>query len=137
METKQLTQSDFAQMLKQAGNETYQTTFEKDTWYEQVTFGETIYQHKLLSLKKMSEELLTRKALESKNSCQPVRLRAQNGGSVLALVFNSKTTVYYHLLGISKSEMAQAKRLVIYFAKSLLPKTSRQLPEILPDAFAA
>ena len=137
METKQLTQSDFAQMLKQAGNETYQTTFEKDTWYEQVTFGETIYQHKLLSLKKMSEELLTRKALESKNSCQPVRLRAQNGGSVLALVFNSKTTVYYHLLGVSKSETALAKRLVIYFAKSLLPNTTRQLPETISDVFAA
>lgn len=122
MEIKQLTQSEFAQMLKQAGDETYQTTFENDAWYEQVTLGETIYQHKLLTLKKTSEELLTKKALESKHPCEPVRLRAQNGGFVLALVFNSKTTVYYHLLGVSKSETAQAKRLVIYFAKSLLPK---------------
>ena len=127
METKQLTQSDFAQMLKQAGNETYQTTFNMDAWYEQVTLGETIYQHKLLSLKKISEELLTKKALESKTSSEPVRLRAQNGGSVLALVFNSKTTVYYHLLGVSKYETDQAKRLVVYFAKSLLPKNI-QLP---------
>ena len=127
METKQLTQSEFAEMLNQAGNETYQTTFDKDAWYEQVTLGEVTYQHKLLSLKKTSEEMLTRKALESKNPCKPIYLRAQNGGSVLAMVFNSKTTVYYHLLGVSKSETAQAKRLVIYFAKSLLPKNA-QLP---------
>ena len=136
METKQLNQSEFNQMLKQAGNENLQNIFNKDTWYEQVTLGESIYQHKLLSLKKTSEVLLTRKALKAKPSVEPIRLRAQNGGCVLALVFNTKTTVYYHLLGISKSEIAQAKRLVIYFAKSLLPETT-QLPfgkQTLPQA---
>lgn len=82
METKQLSKSAFSQMLKQAGNENLQTIFNKDTWYEQVTLGESIYQHKLLSLKKTSAELLTRKALEAKPSVEPIRLRAQNGGCV-------------------------------------------------------
>ena len=127
METKQLSKSALSQMLKQAGQENLQTIFNKDTWYEQITLGETIYQHKLLSLKKATEEMLLRKALEAKPSVEPIRLRTQNGGYVLALVLNTKTTVYYHLLGISKSEMVQAKRLVLYFAKSLLPETS-QLP---------
>jgi len=124
MEIKLLNQTAFAKMLKQTGNETYQTIFEKDTWYEQVTLGEVIYRHKLLSLKKMSQELLTRKALESKISSDPVRLRTHHSGPVVALAFNSKSTVFYHLLGISKSEMAQAKRLVVFFAKSLLPKNN-------------
>ncbi len=48
MEIKLLNQTAFAKMLKQTGNETYQTIFEKDTWYEQVTLGEVIYRHKLL-----------------------------------------------------------------------------------------
>lgn len=136
METKQLNQSEFHQMLKLASIENLQTIFDKDTWYEQVILEETIYQHKLLSLKKTSEELLIRKALEAKPSIEPIRLRAQNGGCVLALVFSTKTTVYYHLLAISKSEIAQAKRLVNYYAKSLLPKTT-QLPsgkQTLPQA---
>lgn len=128
MEIKQLTQSEFTKMLKQAGNETYQTTFENDVWYEQVTLGETTYQHKLLWLKELSEEMLIKKASGAKNACKPICLRAKNGGSVLALAFNSKTTVYYHLLGISKSEMAQAKRIVIYFSKSLLPQKVQLSP---------
>jgi hypothetical protein len=46
----------------------------------------------------------------------------------MAYVFNTKTTVFYHLLVSSISEMAQAKRLVTVFAKSLLPKTAKSLP---------
>jgi hypothetical protein len=34
--------------------------------------------------------------------------------------------VFYHILAGSKSEMEQAKRLVVFFAKNLLPKTAQQ-----------
>ena len=136
MENKQLNKSEFAKMLKSAGNETYQTTFENDVWYEQVTAGEVTYRHKLLSLKKLSSELLSKKALEAKPSVEPIRLRAQGNGSVVALVFNTKSTVFYHLLVDTKSAMAQAKHLVIYFAKSLLPKTSQPLQEAPSASYA-
>ena len=137
MENKQLNQSEFAQMLKSAGNETYQTTFENDVWYEQVTAGEVTYHHKLLSLKKLSLDLLTKKALDAKPSIEPIRLRAQGNGPVVALVFNTKSTVFYHLLVDSKSEMAQAKHLVIFFAKSLLPKTNQPPQEASSASNAA
>ena len=61
MEIQQVNQTEFAEMLKSAGNETYQTTFENDAWYEQVTMEEMTYRHKLLSLKKISSELITKK----------------------------------------------------------------------------
>ena len=136
MEIQQVNQTEFAEMLKSAGNETYQTTFENDAWYEQVTIEEVAYRHKLISLKKLSSELLTRKAFEAKPSFEPIRLRAQGNGPVVALVFNTKSTVFYHLLVSSKREMAQAKRLVIFFSKSLLPKTAKQ-PAEMPLAICA
>lgn len=129
MEVKELNQSDFAQMLKSADAATYQTAFENDVWYEKVTDGEVTYCHKLISLKEMGADTLSKKALESQPSTEPIRLRAQNNGPVIALAFNSKATVYYHLLKGTKSEMAQAKRLVIYFAKSLLHNFITQQPE--------
>lgn len=135
MEIQQVNQTEFAEMLKSAGNETHQTTFENDVWYEQVTLGEVTYRHKLLSLKKLSSELLTRKAFEAKPCVEPIRLRAQGNGPVVAIVFNTKTTVFYHLMVGSQREMTQAKRLVIFFAKSLLPKTA-QLQEA-PSASCA
>ena len=136
MEIQQVNQTEFAEMLKSAGNEAYQTTFENDAWYEQVTMEETIYRHKLLSLKKLSSELLNKKAFEAKPSIEPIRLRAQGNGPVVALVFNTKSTVFYHLLVSSRREMAQAKRLVIFFAKSLLPKSLKQ-PANMPLATCA
>ena len=128
MEIQQLNQTEFAEMLKSAGTETYQTTFENDVWYEQVTIEDTTYRHKLLSLKKLSCELLNKKAFESKPSIEPIRLRAQENGSVVALVFNTKSTVFYYLLVSSKREMAKAKRLVTFFAKNLLPKPLQEAP---------
>lgn len=137
MEIQQLNQTEFAEMLKSAGKETYQTTFENEVWYEQVTVGEVIYRHKLLSLKKLSSELLNRKAFEAKPSTEPIRLRTQGNGPVVALVFNTNTTVFYHLMVGSKREMDQAKRLVIFFAKSLLSKTAKQLQEATSASCAA
>ena len=136
MEIQLLNQTEFAEMLKSAGNETHQTTFENDVWYEQVTVGEVTYRHKLLALRKLSSELLNKKAFESKPRIEPLRLRAQGNGPVVAIVFNTKTTVFYHLMVGSQREMAQAKRLVIFFTKSLLPKTAQQLQEA-PSASCA
>ena len=124
MEIKQLTHSEFAETLNSADPATYQTIFENETWYEQVTIDEIIYRQKLLSLKKVSQELLAKKALEAKPAEEPIRLRAQNNGRVVALVFYSKTTLFYHLLASSKREIAQAKRMVHYYAKSILSKAS-------------
>lgn len=128
MESQQLTKTEFTKTLKSAGNETYQTIFENEVWYEQITVGEVIYRHKLLSLRKLRSELINKKTLESTPAFEPIRLRAQSSGPVMAYVFNTKTTVFYHLLVNSRSEMAQAKRLVTVFAKSLLPKTAKPLP---------
>ena len=136
MEIQLLNQTEFAEMFKSAGNETHQTTFVNDVWYEQVTIGEVTYRHKLLSLKKLSSELLAKKAFEAKPCVEPIRLRAQGNGPVVALVFNTKSTVFYHLLVGSKREMAQAKSLVNCFAKSLLPKTAKELQEA-PSASCA
>ena len=116
MEIQQVNQTEFAEMLKSAGNETHQTTFENDVWYEQVTIEEVTYRHKLLALRKLSSEMLNKKAFESKPCTEPLRLRAQGNGPVVALVFTTKSTVFYHLMVGSKRGMAQAKRLVILFA---------------------
>ena len=137
MEIHQVNQTEFAEMLKSSGNETHQTAFENDVWYEQVTIGEVTYRHKLLSLKKLSVELLTRKAFEAKPRIEPLRLRAQGDGPVVALVFTTKSTVFYHLMVGTKREMAQAKSLVNCFAKSLLPKTAQQLQEAISASCAA
>ena len=136
MEIQQVNQTEFAEMLKSAGNETHQTTFVNDVWYEQVTIGEVTYRHKLLSLRKLSSELLAKKAFEAKPCVEPLRLRAQGNGPVVALVFNTKSTVFYHLLVGTKREMAQAKSLVNCFAKSLLPKTAKEQQEA-PSASCA
>ena len=48
-----------------------------------------------------------------------------------------KSAVFYHLQVSSKREMAQAKRLVIFFAKSLLPKSLKQSTETLLAICAA
>lgn len=136
MEIQQVNKTEFAEMLKSAGNETHQTTFVNDVWYEQVTVGEVTYRHKLLALRKLSSELLNKKAFESKPCVEPIRLRDQGNDPVVALVFNVKSTVFYHLMVGSQREMAQAKRLVIFFAKSLLPKTAKQLQEA-PSASCA
>ena len=137
MEIQQVNQTEFAEMLKSAGNETHQTAFENDVWYEQVTIEEVTYRHKLLSLKKLSAELLTRKAFEAKPCVEPIRLRTQRNGPVVALVFNTKSTVFYHLMVGSQREMTQAKRLVIFFAKSLLPKKAKLLQEASSASCAA
>jgi len=134
MEVKEVNKTEFAEMVKTAGNETYQTTYENDAWYEQVTVGEVTYRNKLLSLKKTSSELLVKKAFESTPAYEPIRLR--NQGNVVALVFNTKSTVFYHVLPGTKSEMARAKRLVIFFAKSLLPK-NQELQEVPSEITAA
>ena len=133
METKEMTQSQFTEALKSADQETYQTTFENDVWYEQVTVEDTLCRHKLFTLRKTTSELLTRLALEA--SFEPIRLRAHSQGPVIALVFNIKSTLYYHLLTGTKSEMAQAKRLVIYFSKNLLPKPTQ--PQESPEVSSA
>ena len=125
-----------AELLKSAGNETHQPTFENDVWYEQVTVGEVTYRHKLLALRKLSSELLAKKAFEAQPCTEPLRLRDQGNGPAVALVFTANSTVFYHLMVGSKKEMAQAKRLVIFFAKSLLPKTAKQLQEA-PSASCA
>ena len=89
MEIQQVNKTEFAEMLKSAGNETHQTTFENDVWYEQVTVEEVTYRHKLLALRKLSSELLNKKAFESKPRIEPLRLRAQGNGPVVALVFTT------------------------------------------------
>ena len=136
MEIQQVNQTEFTEMLKSAGNETQQNAFENEVWYEQVILGEVTYRHKLLSLKKLSSELIIRKAFEAKPSSEPIRLRTHANGPVVALVFNTKSTVFYHLMVGSKREMDQAKRLVIAFAKSLLPKTTKPMQEA-PSASCA
>jgi hypothetical protein len=45
MEIQQVNKMEFAEMLKSAGNETHQTTFDNDVWYEQVTVGKGTYRH--------------------------------------------------------------------------------------------
>ena len=91
----------------------------------------------LNSLRKLSSELLAKKAFEAKPCVEPIRLRAQGNGPVVALVFNTKSTVFYHLLVGTKREMAQAKSLVNFFAKSLLPKTTKQPQEAEEASCAA
>ena len=136
MEIQQVNKTQNPQLLKPAGRKTHQTTFENDVWYEQVTVEEVTYRHKLLALRKLSSELLNKKAFESKPRIEPLRLRARGDGTVVAGVFTTKSTVCYHLMVGSKRGMAQAKRLVILFAKSLLPKTAKQLQEA-PSASCA
>ena len=137
MQNQLLNKTAFAEMLKSAGNETYQTTFENEVWYEQVTVGEVTYRHKLLSLKKLSSEQLAKKAFNAKPSVEPIRLRAQSNGPVLALVFNTNMTVFYHILVGTKSEMDHAKRMVNCFAKNLIPKPAKQLQEASTASCAA
>lgn len=137
MKAKQLNKSEFTAMLMSNGNENHQLVFENETWFEEVTIGGETFCHKLLALKKTSADLINRKALGAEPSIEPLRLKAKQNGPVVALVFNTHYSVYYHLLISSKSEMAEAKRLVIWFAKSLISKRNTCQPKESLTTFVA
>ena len=137
MEMKQVTKSEFTAMLKSVGNDRCQTIYENGEWYETVTIGEETYCHKLLVLKQLSLELLKNKAFKADPTVEPIRLRAQSNGPVVALVFNTKYTVFYHLITSTKSEMDQARRMVICYSRSLFPKDNKNQSKKTVTTFAA
>ena len=115
MEIKEMNKADFAALVKSCGKENRQLVFENSHWYEQIVADEVAYRHKLLVVKALSREAL---AKTTPNGILPSYIRVN--GAVVALISQSKTTLYYHLPVSTKQQMNQARSIVHGYAKSLL-----------------
>lgn len=125
MKTMNLTQSEFAAILKSANCETCESVFENEVFYNQITIDDVTYRCKALTLKPLNLKQLTRKANSSRHASEPVRLRDKNKDTVIAHLYNSKTTLYYHLPSLSHYEQKTAKESVICYAKSIVARNSK------------
>ena len=124
MEIKDLNKSDFAVIAKKNGNVTRQTVIENGVLYEQLTVGEVLYRHKLLSVRSLSKEALDRKVQNVQPGTLPTRLRENAKGEILAFVCRGKTALFYHLPIGSKEQKVHAQHLVFSYAKSLVAKAA-------------
>ena len=122
METKKVNKTEFVKIAQTIGNVTYQIVNNGDFWFEQLTDGEAVYQHKLLTLQKMTVNALLEKAHN-----EPSRLK-DSLGNVCAFIYESNSFVYYCLVPVTRREMAYANRQVRSYARCVASKRATPLP---------
>lgn len=118
MKKENLNSTAFSKLAVALGGETYQIVREGDSWYEQLNDSQTIYCHKLLTIKNLTFDSLNKKA----HSCHTAlsRIKASQQSSTCALVLESNSILYYYLVPIFRIERARALQLVEAYAKHLL-----------------
>ena len=124
METKKLSKSEFVEVAKAIGTATYQIVSNGNFWFEQLTDGDAVYQHKLLTLQKMTVNGLLEKA-HNEPSCLKDSL-----GNVCAFIYESNSFVYYCLIPITRREKTYADRQVRSYARCVASKRATQLPHL-------
>ena len=124
METKKVNKTEFVEVAKAIGIVTYQVVSNSNFWFEQLTDGEAVYQHKLLTLQKMTVNALLEKAHN-----EPSRLK-DSLGNVCAFIYESNSFVYYCLIPITRSEKTYADRQVRSYARCVASKRATQLPHL-------
>lgn len=123
MESKQLKKNEFREMAKTMGLETHEVVFDGDEWYEQLTDGDVAYRYKVLSVERVSHDMLEKTALSE--GCLPTRLSLQ--GRVYAQTYHKGAKVLYCLSVTSKRETAFAKNLVLLYARSEVQREAESL----------
>ena len=123
MKKENLNATAFLKQAAALGIQTYQITLDGDSWYEQLNDDNTIYHHKLLTIKNMSLESLNKKA--KANHAELGRIKESHQGATCAFVLECNSILYYCLVPIFKMERAHALRLVEAYAKHLAYKKSK------------
>ena len=121
METKKVNKTEFVEVAKAIGTVTYQIVSNGNFWFEQLTDGDAVYQHKLLTLQKMTVNAMLEKAHN-----EPSRLKDASG-CTYAFVYESGSFVYYCLVPVTKREKARADRQVRLYAQCLASKRATRL----------
>ena len=119
---KKVNKTEFVEMAKAIGTVTYQIVNNGNFWFEQLTDGEVMYQHKLVTLRKMVCDALLVKAHN-----EPSRLK-DSLGNVCAFIYESNSFVYYCLVPVTRMEKTYADRQVRLYARCVASKRATQLP---------
>lgn len=123
MEIKKVNKTGFVEVAMAIGTVTYQIVNNGNFWFEQLTDGEVVYQHKLLTLQKM-----TYVALFEKAHYEPSRLK-DSLGNVCAFFYESNSFIYYCLLPVTSREKTYADSLVRSYARRVASKRATRLPQ--------
>ena len=124
METKKVNKTEFVEVAKAIGTVTYQIVNNGNFWFEQLADGEVVYQHKLVTLRKMVCDALLVKARN-----EPSRLK-DSLGNVCAFIYESNSFVYYCLVPVTRREKTYADRQVRSYARCVASKRATQLPHL-------
>ena len=122
MMIKKVNKTEFVEVAKAIGTVTYQIVNNGNFWFEQLADGEVMYQHKLVTLKKMVCDALLVKAHN-----EPSRLK-DSLGNVCAFIYESNSFVYYCLVPVTRMEKTYADRQVRLYARCVASKRATQLP---------
>ena len=122
MMIKKVNKTEFVEVAKAIGTVTYQIVNNGNFWFEQLTDGEVVYQHKLVTLRKMVCDALLVKAHN-----EPSRLK-DSLGNVCAFIYESNSFVYYCLVPVTRMEKTYADRQVRSYARCVASKRATQLP---------
>lgn len=126
MEIRELNKTEFVEVASAIGTLTYQIASNGNIWFEQLTDGKAVYQHKLLTIRQMTCDALHNKAMVDAHF-EPSRLK-DSTGCTCAFVYESGSFVYYSLVPVTKKEKKQADRYVRSFARCLASKRATPLP---------
>ena len=121
MMIKKVNKNEFVEVAKAIGTATYQIVSNGNDWFEQLSDGKTVYQHKLLTIKSVKSDTLFGDHQE------PSRIKDATGRTC-AFVQESGSFVYYCLVPITKREKAIAERLVRLYARCVALKRTTPLP---------
>lgn len=124
MEIEQLRKTEFREMAKTMGLETHTVVLDGDDFFEQLTDGDLAYRYKVLSVERVSRDMLEKIALSE--GFLPIRLKDQQGNTYAQTYFKG-AKVSYCLSVTSKRSAAFAKQLVLLYAKSVLQREAEKL----------
>ena len=125
MEIKKVNKTEFVEVASAIGTVTYQIVSNGNVWFEQLTDGKAVYQHRLLSIKRMKSDALFNKALVEAHK-EPSRLKDASG-CTYAFVYESGSFVCYCLVPVTKRGKARADRQVRLYAQCLASKRATRL----------
>lgn len=123
MEIAQVRKTEFRELAKALGLETHTVILDGDEWFEQLIDGDVAYRYKVLSVERVSHDMLEKTALSE--GCLPTRLSLQ--GRAYAQAYHKGSKVFYCLSVTSKREAAYAKQLVALYAKWVVQREAERL----------
>lgn len=127
MEIKELNKTEFVEVASAIGTATYQIVSNGNIWFEQLTDGKLVYQHKLLTIHQMTCEALFNK-VSVETHYESSRLK-DSTGCTCAFIYERGSFVYYSLVPVTKREKTEADRYVRLYARCTASKRATPLPQ--------